>query len=196
MAHGGEGCEQASPERRRRGRGPAPDRSERALDEEIAGSFIAVMGLMKGHLEATAAEFDLSPPQAIALRHLEPDRPLPMRDLATGLHCDASYVTAIADRLEERSLVERRASPTDRRVKTLVVTDEGARLREELWSRMAGGAPWTRKLTSEERVTLRDLLARMTAAPETATPETATPEDVAGGAGDAPAVARPGGAAL
>ena len=39
---------------------------------------------------------------------------VPMRDLADRLHCDPSNVTFLADRLEERGLIERRPTcPTD-----------------------------------------------------------------------------------
>ena len=39
-----------------------------------------------------------------------PERPLPMGRLACALGCDASNVTGIVDRLEQRGLIERRPS--------------------------------------------------------------------------------------
>jgi MarR family transcriptional regulator, organic hydroperoxide resistance regulator len=48
------------------------------------------------------------------------------------MHCDASYATALADRLEERGLVERRVSATDRRVRELVPTAEGLAAQKRL----------------------------------------------------------------
>ena len=66
---------------------------------------------------AIASEFELSPPQVRALGVLDPDRPVPMSDLAEALHCDNSNVTGIVDRLEKRGLIERRASEHDRRVR-------------------------------------------------------------------------------
>src|ERR1700745_2983962 len=71
----------------------------------------------RGRVPTIAAEFELSPMQAHVLRLLEPGRPLPMRVLAGKLCCDASNVTGIVDRLEQRGLVERRASQKDRRVR-------------------------------------------------------------------------------
>jgi DNA-binding MarR family transcriptional regulator len=83
-------------------------------------------------LEAGQAE-GLTPPQAMSLMSLSADEPRRIGDLATTMHCDASYATALADRLEERGFVERRPSATDRRVKELVPTPAGlaaqARLR-------------------------------------------------------------------
>ena len=77
----------------------------------------------RGRVPQVAAEFELSPMQAHVLRLLEPEQPLPMRTLARKLCCDASNVTGIVDRLEERGLVRRDAAPGDRRVKMLVVTE-------------------------------------------------------------------------
>ena len=109
---------------------------------------------------ATAAAFDLSPPQMWALRHLEPDTPLPMNALAGMLHCDNSNVTGIVDRLESRGLVERRAAAHDRRVKHLVVTEEGARLREQVGARINQPPPGFARLTADERRRLATLLRK------------------------------------
>src|SRR6266498_2424725 len=73
--------------------------------------------MMREHFLSTARVFDLSPPQAGALQQLDPDTPVPMGELAVALHCDASTVTGLVDRLESRGLVERKASPRDRLVK-------------------------------------------------------------------------------
>src|SRR3954471_10045758 len=56
---------------------------------------------------------------------LSTDRPQPMRDLAFKLHCDASYVTSMVDGLEQHGIAERRPHPSDRRVKTVVLTEHG-----------------------------------------------------------------------
>jgi DNA-binding MarR family transcriptional regulator len=81
---------------------------------------------------AILRDLGLTPGHMKALSLLDPDQPKPMRAMADSLACDASMVTWLVDRLEERGLVERRASPTDRRVKTLVLTPLGIRTRERL----------------------------------------------------------------
>ena len=90
----------------------------------------------RARIPQIAAEFRLSPPQVHALRLLEPDQPLPMGRLACALGCDASNVTGIVDRLEQRGLIERRPSARDRRVKVLVVTAQGAKVRKALMIRL------------------------------------------------------------
>jgi DNA-binding MarR family transcriptional regulator len=109
---------------------------------------------------AIAAEFDLSPMQAYALRLLEPGTPLAMSDLADALHCDASNVTGIVDRLEARGLIARRGADHDRRVKMLVVTERGAALRERLNARLSEPPPAIAALSVADQRALRDILRR------------------------------------
>src|ERR1700694_3147370 len=82
----------------------------------------------------------LPPAQCHVLHLIEPGRPLPMRKLAETLSCDASNVTGLIDRLEERGLVARRPSADDRRVKDLRLTPAGERIRAGLLQRMASSA--------------------------------------------------------
>ena len=77
-------------------------------------------------------EIGLTPAHYRALSILDPDEPRPMRALATALCCDASMATWLVDRLEERGLAERRTPPSDRRVKTVVLTPLGIRTREKI----------------------------------------------------------------
>ena len=121
---------------------------------------------LRERLAVTIAAFDLSVAQAHALQVLEPGRPLPMRDLAGRLHCDASNITGIVDRLEARGLVERQPAPGDRRVKALVVTDKGVALRASLVERLHRVPPAFAGLSAAEQRTLLDLLRRVAVACE------------------------------
>lgn len=127
---------------------------------EVWGLVSRLMMARKGHMLATAAAFDLSPPLMWALRHLEPGTPLPMSALAGLLHCDNSNVTGIVDRLESRGLVERRPADHDRRVKHLVVTDAGAELRERVGARLNEPPPGFERLTADEQRRLATLLRK------------------------------------
>ncbi|MEU9859458.1 MarR family transcriptional regulator [Streptomyces sp. NPDC047971] len=108
---------------------------------------------------AAAAHHGLTSMQGKVLAQL--DTPKPMRALATLLVCDASNITGIVDRLEGRGLVRREPDPADRRVKNVVVTDEGRevirRVREEMQA--THGALDT--LGDEDRVALYALLERL-----------------------------------
>ena len=81
-------------------------------------------------------ELGLTPGHLKALTWLDPDRPLPMRAMAEALGVDASMVTWLVDRLEEKGLAERRALPSDRRVKTIALTELGERTRNQLAAAM------------------------------------------------------------
>ena len=109
---------------------------------------------------AVASEFELSPPQVRALGVLDPERPVPMSELACALHCDNPNVTGIVDRLEDRGLVERRSAPHDRRVKMLAVTPRGSEVRAQLHERLTEAPPALAALSPEDQRTLCDIMRR------------------------------------
>lgn len=115
---------------------------------------------MRPRMLATASEFGLTPPQMFALRALDPDRPVPMRELALQLHCDSSNVTGLVDGLEAHGLVERRAAEHDRRVRMLVVTERGARVRERINEVVQEVPAPIAALSASDQRALRDILHR------------------------------------
>jgi DNA-binding MarR family transcriptional regulator len=128
---------------------------------ELTDLVFQVAGRLRAEFNATAAELDLPPAQALALANLR--SPAPMRELAEWLACDASNVTGIVDGLERRGLVTRQPDPTDRRVKHLVLTEIGERKRAALRSRSHAKAIDLFKLPGDDRLRLRDLLAHLQA---------------------------------
>jgi DNA-binding MarR family transcriptional regulator len=108
---------------------------------------------------SAASELDLHPAQAGALLQLA--SPLPMNELAAMLACDNSNVTGLVDRLEARGLVGRQASPEDRRIKRIVLTPAGVRMREQLMQRVGRPPPGFERLSTAEQRQLRDLLRRV-----------------------------------
>jgi MarR family transcriptional regulator, organic hydroperoxide resistance regulator len=127
---------------------------------EAWGLLFRLFVSQRGRVPQVAAEFELSPMQAHVLRLLEPDQPLPMRTLARKLCCDASNVTGIVDRLEERGLVRRDASPGDRRVKMLVVTSDGVLVRRRMLKRLSQAPEPIARLSLDDQRALREILAR------------------------------------
>ena|SRR5271165_2389163 len=109
---------------------------------------------------ALASELDLHPAQMGALAQMEPDRPVPMSELAALLQCDNSNITGIVDRLEARGLVERRPYEQDRRVKHIVLTQLGIEQRARVREQMAAAPEAFRRLSAADQRALRDVLAR------------------------------------
>jgi MarR family transcriptional regulator, organic hydroperoxide resistance regulator len=110
------------------------------------------------HLPAGGEEFDLSPVQCHLLHLIEPERPVAMGRLAETLGCDASNVTGLVDRLEDRGLVQRRPSPEDRRIKVIQLTLAGSRVRAQLLRRMTSRSrPLSRLSAAEQRALVRIL---------------------------------------
>ncbi|MGC5020930.1 MarR family winged helix-turn-helix transcriptional regulator [Micromonospora sp. DT47] len=116
-----------------------------------------IASAMRHYQDVEIAELGLTPAAARALHELDPDHPLPARDLAEQLRCDRSNVTALVDKLEQAGLVERRVDPADRRQKTLLVTEAGRRVRERV-RRVMSDSRLLAGLSTEELATLRELV--------------------------------------
>ncbi|SCF44132.1 MarR family winged helix-turn-helix transcriptional regulator [Micromonospora mirobrigensis] len=116
-----------------------------------------VASAMRHYQDEEIAALGLTPAVARALDELDPDRPLPARDLAEQLRCDRSNVTALVDKLERAGLVERRVDRADRRQKTLVVTEAGRAMRDRV-RRVMSDSRLLAGLTPDELATLRELV--------------------------------------
>jgi DNA-binding MarR family transcriptional regulator len=84
-----------------------------------------------------------------------------MGTLAEEWACDASNATWMVDRLEGRGLAERKASPTDRRVKLVVLTPLGRKTRAAIMEGMYEPPPELLRLDRADLEALRDALARL-----------------------------------
>lgn len=110
---------------------PSSERLRLLLDAKLG--LLSVADRLRQNWGAHAAAVGLSPAQVTALLTLAPGEAVPMRSLAARLDLDASNLSVLIDRLERRGAVERRSDPGDRRVKALVLTPEGERLRAAFW---------------------------------------------------------------
>jgi DNA-binding MarR family transcriptional regulator len=111
-----------------------PGRDEQLKSEIWRALYEFFLDEHERHLESIA-DLGVSPGDLKALMRLVPGRREPMRALAAMWRCDASTVTWIVDRLEKQGLVERQAHETDRRVKVVVLSPRGTRLRKQLSDR-------------------------------------------------------------
>ena len=161
------------------------------LDSEILDAMGELITSLIGKGEQIAQRFGMP---AFCLKALHVlDTSMAMRDLGRSLHCDPSFVTAIADLLEKRGLAKRESCTDDRRIKFLVLTPEGVGLRGKVEREFMARMPW-RVLDEEERTCLLSLIRKMTraepaaatvSAPDTAsdTPTSTTTPPTSGGEG-------------
>jgi DNA-binding MarR family transcriptional regulator len=131
--------------------------------QEIAATWARLMTLFidrRDELFVLMHSHGLTPPYGHALSVLA-NGPTRMRDLADHMACDASYITAIVDKLETSGLAERRPGAADRRVKEIALTPRGGDVAEQLRRTMATPPKAFQRLTNAERDTLAQLLAKV-----------------------------------
>ncbi|EST18928.1 MarR family winged helix-turn-helix transcriptional regulator [Streptomyces roseochromogenus] len=101
------------------------------------------------HLSAaqlTSSELDV----LITLRHA--DYPLIARNIAALRGCSRAAMSNILAKMEKRGLVTREPNPADRRAALIRLTDEGARLTDEIFpERLAMEADLLAHLTESDR---------------------------------------------
>ncbi len=126
-------------------------------DMQLAAAAIRFMDLIKQAIRAVGDDLGLSVAQLDVLRQLHAHGPTPMRRLAATMHCEASNLTGLVDKLERRGLVQRQDHPADRRVRVLALTDEGTAVSFQMWAAVTSGCPFM-NLSAEDRAQLDGLL--------------------------------------
>ena len=130
-------------------------------------------GEMQTRMRTACAAIGGPPSIVKTLFQLAPGEPVAMRDLAEQFGCDASYITELVDGLEEQGLAVRRPHPSDRRVRTVVLTDKGAEARERVQHVMWQVPEVFGALTAAEQRQLRDLVRKLVDAAPSALRSTA-----------------------
>ena len=128
------------------------------LVREVIGLWVQMQARLQEHFAALAAEQSLSAIQAKVLIQLDQDGAVTMRALAGRVQYDPSNLTSVIDRLEELGAVERRPDPRDRRVKGIVLTGAGLRLRTAFWQRLVSEVGPLGALGETQLAELRSLL--------------------------------------
>ncbi len=82
--------------------------------------------------------------------------------LSEAMRLDRTTIMRLVDDLEQRGLVQRAPDPEDRRAHAVTITSEGLRLLQQARPLLeAAENHFLRRLSPEERVTLRALLERL-----------------------------------
>ena len=154
--------DQHGPDRPSTGQAGTGQTSTGQLNFQIEDCVFELTGRMIGQVERIAQRLSVPAIFIKALHTL--DAPMAMKDLGKRMHCDPSFVTAVADMLEKRGLARRAAHPGDRRVKHLILTGEGCELKQRLEAELSARMPWSSGLTDAERVQLLALIRKMLSA--------------------------------
>lgn len=138
---------------------PKPSDPGAAARAEVVELLFEYVDVLRMHFEAVAERHGLTSVQAKVLMFL--DEATPMNRIAEGLCCDPSNITGVVDRLEERGLLAREESPTDRRIKFLRVTPAGKKLRDACALSLFTDVPGMKGLSPAQVADLHRVLARL-----------------------------------
>src|SRR5437763_11815856 len=129
------------------------------LDADLGDAFGEFFGQIMENFEAVARRFSL-PAFCVKALHML-GSPMTMKELGRRLHCDPSFVTAIADLLDTRGLGRREPDSRDRRIKHIRLTPKGIEFRQRVEQEILTRMPWTYGLDASERECLLGLLRKM-----------------------------------
>lgn len=144
-------------------------RTSARRDRAASAAWQAMTGLVLDHerRREVSDQVGLSFGKLRALRRIA-GRPMPMGELAALLGVDPPNLTAVVDDLERTGLVERRAHPTDRRVKLVVATDAGTALAHQAQEIIDRPPAALFELPADDLEILRRVLSRVRQDPEPA----------------------------
>jgi len=102
----------------------AKHQDQTALAQEIDRDLRAIREMIRRPLEAEFARGRLTGPQQSAMHALVQSDGMSLKELSGRLGLSHSTVSGIVDRLEKRSLVERRTDETDKRLTRILVSQK------------------------------------------------------------------------
>lgn len=155
----------------------APTRLPKALYELLGFQLRMAHAVLYRQFVVSLEDLDLTPRQYAVLQIIADGPGISQIDIAGLLAMDRPTTMAIVNRLQDRGLIERRASSSDRRRQELHLTPDGADFVERAEVRVAEHeARMTQRYTAEELATLMALVRRLHEEPLNRT-DPATPAD-------------------
>ena len=104
--------------------------SEKSIDTNTLWLLWEFVSAIKPKFIRIAEQHGITLQQLHLLSALDREIPTPMSKLAVGLACDASNVTGLVDRLSNTGFAKRVECETDRRIKMVLLTEEGASMQK------------------------------------------------------------------
>lgn len=97
-------------------------------DLRILRSLRRIIRFTEIHSRYLASEYKITGPQLVCLTTIMHHKRLSVSELANKMYLSASTVVGILDRLEERNLIKRERSKTDRRLVEVSLENDGKKL--------------------------------------------------------------------
>jgi len=144
----------------RRQPSPRPTAEDEAVLAQVWARLSGLFVDKRNRVFQILHDHGLTPPHGFALTMLA-GGPVRMRDLADDMRCDASYITAIVDRLEEAGLVVRRPGQADRRVKEVALTAAGEEAAAGVTKAMTAPPAVLQRLSPADRRAMLEILSRI-----------------------------------
>ena len=131
--------------------------------EQVCQDLLGLIGRLKSGLASLSEAYDLTAMQLHALYAiLQGDTT--MGQVAESLHCDASNVTGIVDRLVAGQFITRQEGAHDRRTKTLHLTEKGHAAVADVYSKLPIQLGCS-KLSVQDRSALHDIVTKLITVP-------------------------------
>jgi DNA-binding MarR family transcriptional regulator len=127
-------------------------------DKQICEDLFAFLGRLKISMAGLSETHSLTPIQLHTLYTIMHGADT-TGHIANELHCDASNITGVIDRLVSQDLVTRQESPLDRRTKTLALTAKGSSVIQEILDKLPHSMGCNR-FTPAERVSLHRIIKK------------------------------------
>jgi DNA-binding MarR family transcriptional regulator len=142
--------------------------AETDLERGIGSLVFRLIQAAKNNTPAVSREFGLTGPQCYLLIQLDPANPVTMVALAEAKDCDPSNITGLVDKLEMKGYIQRQPDPKDRRVKMIVVTEAGSKVRWQLLARLSEPPPSVAVLSQTDKKILYRILRDLVDADDSA----------------------------
>lgn len=131
---------------------------------QICEDLLACLKRFKSELIKFSELYHMTPMQLYALYAMQEQAATTMGQVAAILHCDASNVTGIVDRLVAQGLVVRQEDERDRRTRTLRLTKQGMAVVHEIAAKLPNQLGCD-QLNVDERDTLHNILSKLAVNP-------------------------------
>jgi DNA-binding MarR family transcriptional regulator len=138
-----------------------PQSSKKTVAAEVWRLMLDTAMAQFGQASGVLQSMGLTPGHMKLMMKIDEGDGRPMGALAHSFQCDASTMTWLVDKLEERGLVERRALPSDRRVKAVALTPLGVKTKAELMEHFYEPPSELLELDRTSLESLRDTLAKI-----------------------------------